>query len=161
MAFAWRALLWAGASSALLAAGLFVLGEALFAVQAAGAGVAPGDVQRAAWRALGLAVARQALLPHLALALASWLALARALPRLEGSWRALAAGLSAVVALWFPAIGAFSFEAWRPRGPADVAGTWLLESAAVAFALLLARLLPQLGPGAFAAVSGRGTVASE
>jgi hypothetical protein len=142
-----RALLWAAAAGALLAAGLLGVGAAIVAISA---DAALGDVQRAALRALYAALLRQALLPQAALALLLWLAAARLAPVFDRGWRPLAASLLAASALAFLPVGALGFAIWTPTGARDVAGTFLLTTASVATALLLPRLLPGLRPGAFA-----------
>ena len=140
------ALLWAAASGGLLAGGLLGVGASIVALSAS----APvGDVQRAALHSLYTALLRQALLPQAGLALLGWLAAAWLMPALDRSWRTLGASLLAAAALAFPAVGLGTFTIWSPSGPRDVAGTFLLLTGAVAAALLLPRILPRLGPGAF------------
>jgi hypothetical protein len=155
--FVLRALAWAGASAALLSGGFYALGATLVAIAIHRAGTSPGAVQLAGLHALFLAVLRQALLPHWLLTLVTWLVLARLVPRLEGAWRFLGPALAVIAALWFPVVGFVLFRAWKPRGPADIANTWLLMSGAVAAALLLPRLLRFLAPGALAPPAGRST----
>jgi len=154
-----RALAWAGASAALLAGGFYAVGAALVAVASHHAGTSPGEIQIAGLHALFFAVLREALLPHWLLTLATWLVLARLVPRLEGAWRSLGPSLAAVAALWFPAVGIVFFRAWKPTSAADVANTWLLMTASVAAALLLPRLvLHPLAPGALARPMRRSTL---
>jgi hypothetical protein len=149
-----RALAWAGVSGLLLLGGLYALGVGLLTLRLdSGAASASASVQRAALRALFETVAREALLPHAALALLGWLGLARLAPRIDASWGALAASLPACALLVFPIVGAFTFEAWSPAGAGDVAGTALLLSGSVGAALWLGRrLVPGLRPGSFGAV---------
>jgi hypothetical protein len=156
--FALRALAWAGASAALLGGGFYAVGVSLVAIASQRAGTSPGAVQLAGLHALFFAVLRQALLPHWLLTLLSWLVLARVVPRLESAWRFLGPSLAAVAALWFPAVGFLLFRAWKPRGAADIAITWLLMTGAVALALLLPRLLQFLAPGALARPPRRSTL---
>jgi hypothetical protein len=148
--FALRAFAWAGASAALLVGGFYAVGASLVAIAIQRAGSSPGAVQVAGLHVLFFAVLRQALLPHWLLTLLTWLVLARLVPRLEGAWRFLGPALAVVAALWFPVVGFLLFRAWRPRGPGDIANTWLLMTVAVAAALLLPRLLLFLAPGALA-----------
>jgi hypothetical protein len=148
----WRALAWGGASAAILLGGLAALGHGLVTLRvSSGEGGAPGNVQSAALQAVVETVAREALLPHAALTLASWLALAWFAPRVDASRRALALSLPACALLVFPIVGAGTFHAWSPRGAGDVLGTAALLSGAVALALWLGRLVPGLGPGSFGA----------
>jgi hypothetical protein len=149
-----RALAWACVSAAILLGGLYALGFGLVTLRLAaeGASAPGGNVQRAALHALVETLAREALLPHVALTLAAWLGLSRWLPRMDASWGSLAASLPACALLAFPIVGAFTFRAWSPGGVADVAGTAALLSGAVALALWLGRrLVPGLGPGRFGA----------
>jgi hypothetical protein len=148
----WRALAWAAVAVAILLGGLFALGFGLVTLRpGAGAPGSGGEVQRAALTALVETVAREALLPHVALTLVGWLVLARVAPRVDASRSALAASLPACALLVFPVVGAFTFEAWSPHGATDVLGTAALLSGGVALGLWLARLVPGLGPGVFGA----------
>jgi len=159
VSFLLRTLAWALASGLLLAGGLYAVGAALVVVGNARAGTSLGDVQLAALHAVFLAVLWEALFPHWLLSLASWLVLARLMPRLEGAWRFLGPCVAGVAALWFPVVGFLSFRAWTPTSAADVANTWLLMTAGTAAALLLPRrLLPPLAPGAFARPQRRSTL---
>jgi len=159
LGFFLRVLAWAGASAALLAGGFYAVGAGLVAFASHRAATTPGDVQIQALHALYFAVLREALLPHWLLTLATWLVLARLVPRLEGGWRSLGPCLAAVAALWFPAVGFVLFTAWKPGRPLDVANTWLVMSGSVAAALLLPRLvLPPLAPGALARPLRRSTL---
>lgn len=146
-----RALAWACVSAAILLGGLYAFAFGLVTLRvAAGFSSASAGVQRAALHALVGTLAREALLPHAALTLAGWLLLARWRPRLDASWRSLAATLPACALLAFPAVGALTFRAWSPAGAGDVVGTAALLSGAVALALWLGRrLVPGLGPGRF------------
>lgn len=149
-----RALVWALASALLLGVGFALFGAALVAVNAVRAGVELGSVQLAGWRALGTAIAGQALAPAWGLTLAGWLVLARIWPTLERSWRRLVPGLLGVSVLCFPLV-ARSFTMWTPTRLLDVVYTALLVSGSAAGALLLARrLIPALAPGAFARREG-------
>jgi hypothetical protein len=148
----WRALAWGGASALILLGGLAGLAHGLVGLRlAAGGESAPANVRGAAVQAVVETLAREALLPHAALTLASWLVLAWFAPRIDASRRALALSLSACALLVFPIVGAGTFEAWTPRGAGDVLGTAALLSGAVALALWLGRLVPGLGPGSFGA----------
>jgi hypothetical protein len=145
-----RALAWASISAAILVGGLYALGFGLVTLRAAGGVASQPNVQRAALAAVVTTLAREALLPHAALTFVAWLVLASRVPRVDASWRALAASLAACALLAFPIIGAFTFEAWTPGGAADVIGTAALLSAAVGLGLWLGRrLVPGLGLGCF------------
>jgi hypothetical protein len=147
-----RAFAWACASAAILLAGLWALVFGTAALGPAGDAAGRDAVQRAALTALCGTLAREALLPQAALALAAWLALARLRPRADASWGALAASLFACALLAFAPVGAFTFQAWSPRGAGDVVATAALLSGAVALGLWLGRrLVPGLGPGCFEA----------
>jgi len=153
MTLSMRALAWGCVSAAILLGGLYALGVGFVTLRvhsaAAGAG---GGIQSAALYALIAMVAREALLPHAALALASWLVLARFAPRVDASWWALAASLPACALLTFPIVGAFTFRGWSPTGAGDVVATAALLSGSVAAALWLGRRsVPALRPGAFGA----------
>jgi hypothetical protein len=149
--FLLRALAWGGVSALLLTGGFYALGAALVAISAHRGGVTPGPTQMAGLKFLFFLVLRQALLPHWILTFASWLVLARLVPRLEGAWRFLGPSLAAVAALWFPLVGFVFFRIWKPGNAMDVVKTWLLMTGAVASALLLPRVvLPLLAPGALA-----------
>ena len=157
--FLLRALAWAGVSASLLAGGFYAAGVAFVAIGSHRAGTSPGEVQIAGLHALFFAVLREALLPHWLLTLATWLVLARLLPRLEGAWCFLGPSLLAVAALWFPAVGFGLFRAWKPTSALDVANTWLLMTAAIAVSLLLPRVvLRSLAPGALARPMRRSTL---
>jgi hypothetical protein len=157
--FLLRALAWAGVSASLLAGGLYSVGAAFVAIGSHRAGTSPGEIQMAGLHALFFAVLREALLPHCLLTLATWLVLARLLPRLEGAWRFLGPSLAVVAALWFPAVGFGLFRAWKPTSALDVANTWLLMTAAIATSLLLPRVvLRPLAPGALARPMRRSTL---
>jgi hypothetical protein len=148
----WRALAWGCASAGFLLGGLAALGHGLVTLRLAGNGDgAPANVRGAAVQAVIETLAREALLPHVALTLASWLVLVWFAPRVDASRRALALSLPACALLVFPIVGALTFEAWTPRGVGDVLGTAALLSGAVALALWLGRLVPGLGPGRFGA----------
>ena len=152
-----RVALWAAAALALLAGGLYLVGVAVVLVQAP-AGAKLGDVQHAALSALFGAILRQALVPHMALTLVSWLVVTQIVPSLERSWRRLVPALVVVAAIWFPLVGGYTFEMWEPGNLVDVVNTASLLSGSVAAALLLPRwLLPPLRPGrlAFAALFRR------
>ena len=146
-----RALAWGCVSAAILLGGLYVLGLGLVTLQLdTGAAGAPGGVQSAALHGLVWTVAREALLPHAALALLLWLVLARFAPRIDASGLALAASLPACALLVFPIVGAFTFRAWSPSGVGDVVATAALPSGSVGAALWLARrIVPGLRPGVF------------
>lgn len=148
-----RALAWGCVSAVILLGGVYALGLGLVTLRLdAGAASAAGGVQSAARHALISVVARDALLPHAALALLAWLALVRFAPRIDASWGALAASLPACSLLVFPIVGAFTFEAWSPGGASDVVATAALLSGSVGAALWLARrIVPALRPGAFGA----------
>ena len=148
-----RALTWGCVSTAILLGGLYALGLGLVTLRLdAGAASAPGGVQSAALHALVSMVAREALLPHAALALLAWLVLARFAPGIDASWSALAASLPACALLTFPVVGVFTFRGWSPAGVGDVVATAALLSGSVAAALWLARrIVPPLRPGAFGA----------
>lgn len=150
-----RALAWAGTSAAILLGGLYALGYGFVSLRLSAEGGGPGaKVQHAALAALVETLAREALLPHAALAFAAWLVLVRLRPRVDASWRALAASLLLCALIAFPPVGAFSFRAWSPSGVGDVLGTAALLSGAVALGLWLGRrLVPGLGPGRFGAPS--------
>jgi hypothetical protein len=149
----WRALAWGCASAAILVGGLAALGHGLVTLRlAAGGEGTPASVRGAAVQAVVETLAREALLPHVALTLASWLVLAWFAPRVDASRRMLALSLPACALLVFPIVGAGTFAAWTPRGAGDVLGTAALLSGAVALALWLGRLVPGLGPGSFGAV---------
>jgi hypothetical protein len=143
-----RAIAWAGAGALLLLGGLHALARGVVSLR-----LDAGDgVRSAALNALVSMVAREALLPHAAFALAAWLLLSRVAPRVDASWSALAASLVACALATFPLVGFFTFHGWSPRGPLDVLGTAALLSASVGAALWLARrLVPGLRPGAFGA----------
>ena len=87
---------------------------------------------------------RSAVIPRL-----SWALLVRLRPQLDRRWLTLAAGIAVLAALWFPAIGTFSFTMWTPQSWADRLNTLWLMAAGVTAALLLARLLARkrIGPG--------------
>ncbi len=145
-----RALAWPAIGGAALALGLALLGLGALALGSLRTGVWPTHLQRAAWGALFEAVLRQALLPHVLLTAAGWLALVRVAPRLDRSWRTLVPGLLALAGAAFPIV-ARGFSVWSPASAADVVSTALLLSASAAAALLLPRALVRaLGPGAFA-----------
>ncbi len=146
-----RTLAWGCVSAMILLGGVYALGLGLVTLHlAGGAASAPGGVQSAALQALVWTVAREALLPHAALALLLWLVLARFVPRIDASSWALAASLPACALLVFPIVGAFTFEAWSPSGVGDVVATAALLSGSVGAALWLARrIVPGLRPGAF------------
>jgi hypothetical protein len=157
--FLLRALAWAGVSASLLAGGFYAVGAVLVAIGSHRAEASLGEVQIAGLHALFFAVLREALLPHWLLTLATWLVLARLLPRLEGAWRFLGPSLFAVAALWFPAVGFGLFSAWKPASTLDVANTWLLMTAAIGVSLLLPRVvLRSLAPGALARPMRRSTL---
>jgi len=159
MTSALRALVWLAASAGLLLAGFAVFGVALLAPSVIARGELPGDVQREALGAVFSGIATQALLPELALTAATWLVVARVAPRLERSGRALAVALPAVAALWFPIVGRYLFEMWRPAGPGTYAATLALVAGGASLALLLPRALSvALAPGCFAAPLRRGIV---
>jgi hypothetical protein len=146
-----RALAWAVVSTAVLLGGSYGLGLGLVTLRLDAGGT---NVERAALQGLVETVAREALLPHAALTLAAWLALARFLPRVDATWRSLATSLPACALLVFPIVGFFTFRAWSPGGAGDVIGTAALLSGAVSLALWLGRrLVPGLGPGRFGASS--------
>lgn len=111
----------------------------------------PGELQRHAWFTLATTVLEQALVPLWAATLASWLAVVRIAPSLDGSWRSLALGIAGLAALWFAPVGAYCFEAWTPTSGRDVAGTLALCTGGVSAALLLPRWAWRwLAPGALA-----------
>ena len=111
----------------------------------------PGELQRHAWLTLAVTVLEQALVPLWAATLASWLALLRIAPGLDGDWRSLAFGIVGLAALWFAPVGAWCFEAWTPSSGRDVAATLALCAGGVSAALLLPRwAFGFLAPGALA-----------
>jgi hypothetical protein len=146
-----RLLGWLAASSALLVAGFLLLGVAAVASGTLRAGGELRAMQGLVWRILFERIVIEALLPQLLLTFVSWLALVRLFPGLDRTWWGLAGGLAAVAALWFPVVGAFSFESWTPTSWVDYANTWLLTSTGVTASLLLPRrVVRPLRPGAFA-----------
>jgi len=160
MRYLWRALIWLAASAGLLLAG-FAVFAALILVPSviSRGGELPGPVQRDALGLVYSAIATQALLPELLLAFASWLALARIVPALELSGRALAIALPLVAAAWFPLVGRYLFHIWAPGGLRDYAQTLLLVAGGASLALLVPRALSDaLGPGSFAPQADHGIV---
>jgi hypothetical protein len=156
-----RALVWLGVSAGLLLVGFALFGSAALAPSVIPRGELPGPVQREALGAVYSTLAVQALLPELALTGVTWLVLARLVPRLERSRRALLLGLLAVGALWFPAVGHYSFTAWSPPGPLAYAVTLLLVAGGASLALWVPRVLsPALVPGCFTVGTKRGIVGS-
>ncbi|MFI5315558.1 MAG: hypothetical protein ACHQ6T_07645 [Myxococcota bacterium] len=155
-----RALVWLAVSSGILLAGFALLAAALLVPSVLAHGALPGPLQRDALGLVYSSIARQALLPELALTLVTWLALARIAPALERSWRFLALALPAVALLWFPFVGSHLFAIWSPGGARDYAATMVAVSGGAALALLLPRWLSSaLAPGCFAAPPKRGIVA--
>lgn len=162
MRFLVRALIWLSASAGLLLAGFAVFAAILLIPSVAARGELPGPLQRDALGLVYSTIATQALLPELALAFASWLALARVVPALELSGRALAIALPLVAAAWFPLVGHYWFHVWSPTGPRDYAMTLVLVAGGAALALLVPRALSAaLRPGCFAPPGNRGIVSSD
>jgi len=154
-----RALLWLGLSAGLLLLGFALFGTAVLAPGVIARGELPGPVQREALGAVYSALALQALLPELALTFATWLVVARLAPALDRSRRALAIALAMVGALWFPAVGHYSFTAWSPTGPGAYLITLLLVAGGAALALWVPRMVSSaLPPGCFSAAPKRGIV---
>jgi hypothetical protein len=147
VAFVARAIVWALAAAGLLAGGLAALGWVLIAVLGPGYSRL-GDMQQIAFRSLYSAILLQALLPQAASAFVGWLGLTALVPALDAGWKRLVPGVLVVASLCFP-IAARGFTIWQPTGARDVVSTFLLLSGSVALALLLPRLLPELGPGVF------------
>jgi hypothetical protein len=142
-----------------LLAGFALFATALLAPSVISRGELPGPVQRESLAAVYSALALQALLPEIALTLATWLGVARLAPAFDRSRRALPLGLLAVGALWFPVVGHYFFEAWSPTGPRDYAFTLLLVAGGAALALWVPRALsPALAPGCFTPTAKRGIV---
>jgi hypothetical protein len=159
MRFLARALFWLAASAGLLLAGFALLAALLLIPSIASRGELPGDVQRQALGLVYSTIATQALLPELVLAFASWLVLARIVPALELSGRALAIALPLLAAAWFPLVGHYSFGIWSPSSPRDYAMTLLLVAGGAALALLVPRALSAaLAPGCFAPQGNHGMV---
>lgn len=157
--FSVRALLWLAASAGLLLAGFALVGGAVLALSLAQRGTWPEPAAREALGIVYRTIAVQALLPQLALCLASWLALARLWPRPERSRLGLALGLAALSALWFPFVGERFFTVWQSTGPGSYAATLGLVGGGAAAALFLARVaLPALTPGCFAGGGSRDIV---
>jgi len=150
------ALAWTLGSGLLLTGGFAVLVVGLAVRLSAQAGTAPGPLQRQAWLAVATTVLAQALLPLWAATLASWLALARVVPRMDRGWRTLAPGVALLASLWFAPVGAYGFSVWQPTGARDVVGTLVLCAGGVSAALLLPRLSRHLAPGTFAPPSTPG-----
>lgn len=142
--------IWAVASLAIALVGLVAV--TAFATLAVPISVASGDAAVAAplgWRLLFATIARQALLPHLAVTFASYVVAARWLSVLERDLGSVLLGVATLATLSFPAVGAFSFTAWKPDGVGDYLATWLLLVAATSTALVLPRrLVPMLRPAA-------------
>ncbi len=154
-----RALVWLGVSAGLLLVGFALSAVVLLAPSVIARGELPGQVEREALGAVYTALTLQALLPELALTLATWLVVARLAPRFDRSRRALALGLVAVGALWFPAVGHYSFTAWSPTGPRDYVLTQLLVAGGASLALWVPRLVSSvLAPGCFTAAPKRSIV---
>jgi hypothetical protein len=162
MRFAARALVWLGTSAGLLLAGFAVFAGLVLIPSVASRGELPGQLQREALGLVFSTIAIQALLPELALAFATWLVLARAVPALELSGRAIAIGLPVVAAAWFPVVGHCWFHVWSPTSPRDYAMTLLLVGGGAALALLVPRALSAaLAPGCFAPPGDRGIVSPD
>jgi hypothetical protein len=150
-----RFLAWLTASSALLVGGFLGLVAGLVAIGTIPVSGEPSRLQALVWRLLVESIVLQALLPHLLLTLAGWLALVRLAPSLERSWRGLLGGLPLLAVLLFPLVGEFSFQIWNPTSAADYVNTLLLTSGGVSLALLLPRrVIRRLRPGSFARRSG-------
>jgi hypothetical protein len=143
-----RVVVWAIASLAVALAGLMVV-TALVSV-AIPISIPSGDAAVAApagWGLIFATIARQALLPHLALTCVSYVVAARFLKELERGIGSVLLGVATLATLAFPAVGAFSFTAWKPGGAGDYLATWLLLVAATSAALVLPRgLVPMLRP---------------
>jgi hypothetical protein len=154
-----RALVWLGVSAGLLLVGFAVFATVLIAPSVIARGEMPGEIQSQALGAVYSALALQALLPELALTLATWLAVAQLLPELDRSRRALALALPAFGAVWFPVVGHYLFTAWSPTGPRDYVLTFLLVVGGASLALLVPRFAsPALAPGSFTPTPKRGIV---
>jgi len=134
-----------------LALGFAALVGGIVVVGSLRTGNFPGELQRHAWLTLATTVLEQALVPLWGATLASWLAVVRIAPRLDGEWRTLALGIAGLAALWFAPVGAFCFEAWTPSSARDIAATLALCAGGVSAALLLPRwAFGFLAPGALA-----------
>jgi hypothetical protein len=157
-----RAGVWLAVSTGVLLAGFAAFATAALVPSVIARGELPGDLQQQALGAVYSALVTQALLPELLLTGVTWLGVARVIPALDRSRLALAIALFAVGALWFPAVGHYSFTAWSPTRPSDYAFTLLLVAGGVALALFLPRLAsPALAPGSFTPGPKRGIVAAE
>jgi hypothetical protein len=162
MRFIVRALFWLAASAGLLLAGFAVFSALILIPSVLARGELPGDVQRDSLGLVYSAIALQALLPELLVAFVTWLALARIVPALEVSGRALAVALPLVAAAWFPAVGHYCFRVWTPNGARDYAFTLLLVAGGAALALLVPRALSAaLPPGCFAPQGNQGIVSPD
>jgi hypothetical protein len=150
-----RVLVWAVGSVTTLCIGFALVGLGLIAIEMNRAEVSFDQLRLSVWRALYVAIVSQALLPHLLLSLLAWLGVARCIPSLERSWRALLPSLALTAALCFPVIGWLTFAAWTPTSARDYVATLLLMAGGTAAALALPRrLLRFLAPGVFTCPHG-------
>jgi hypothetical protein len=154
-----RALVWLGFACGLLLAGFAVFWAAVLAPVAIVRRELPGPVLREVLAGLYSLLLLQALLPELLLTFATWLVVARVAPAFDRSRGALALGLLAVGALWFPMVGHYWFRDWSPTVPSDYVFALLFVTGAPVAALWIPRVAsPVLAPGCFEAGARRGRV---
>ncbi len=152
-----RILAWALAAATAICVGFALVGMGWIALGAAQPQESLDRIRGGVWWSLYAAVVAQALLPHLLLSLAAWLAVARRFPVLERSWLSLLAGTTLTAACCFPLIGWLTFAAWTPTSARDYLATLLLMTGGTSAALVLPRrLFRSLAPGAITALSGAG-----